>query len=204
MHVSGRAIRLGITALGATGLLAIGVAAGYVASAPAKYNACATKKDALTLLTSKGKCPSGSHKVTLGASGPKGDAGSAGPFPSTLPSGKTITGTFAGTSDAPSQAIMSAGFVYPLSAPLDAAHAPVINGSGANADPVHCSGSVTAPTATPGYFCLYAGVKNNVASVTPYVIAGVTAGTSTAGALLSAIPSGGTMTVTGAWALTAP
>ena len=50
---------------------------------PPTYKACATKANVLTLLKN-GKCPKGTHKVTLGAQGP---AGVAGPKGDTGPSG---------------------------------------------------------------------------------------------------------------------
>lgn len=90
-----------------------------------------------------------------GKRGPTGRNGEPGPLVSTLPSGKTLTGSFQASSIAPAETFASAeatiSFAFPLAAnPTVEA---ILPGGKATA---HCAGSAEAPAATAGYLCLYA------------------------------------------------
>ncbi len=70
-----RAHRVQALALFAAGAT-LGLTTGYIANAaPTGYTACANASDQLALLNSKGTCPSGDSKVTVGAQGPAGPSG---------------------------------------------------------------------------------------------------------------------------------
>ncbi|HEY2478942.1 MAG TPA: hypothetical protein VGI17_09430 [Solirubrobacterales bacterium] len=110
---------------------------------PAKLSAAAKK----TLTGPKGP------KGDTGTQGPKGDKGEAGargeagPLLETLPSGKTLKGTYdiRGTAPFMDQAVT---FQFPL-AVMTTAHFP------ASADPTNCPGTAAEPKALPGNFCVY-------------------------------------------------
>jgi hypothetical protein len=209
---------------GAALLLTTGIAVGQAASKTKSYTACATKKNVLTLSNSKGKCARGTHVVRLsargpagpagpkghtGATGPKGSTGVAGPpgpFPATLPHGKTITGAFdvASSNAAGGTADEVVSFPYPLASAVDSAHAPIVDASTGTRDPQHCAGSSAAPTAAPGYFCLYVAYTYHILTLTPLNLLN-NPGASTTGAILqSYTTAGGSAAITGSWALTAP
>jgi hypothetical protein len=65
-----------VIAIGVTGSFA--TAATYAATTHRGYTACASSKNRLATMTSKGKCPSGFHKVSVGAAGPRGKQGKTG------------------------------------------------------------------------------------------------------------------------------
>ena len=92
-----------------------------------------------------------------GAPGKEGAAGPPGPFPTTLPSGRTLTGTFvlSGTGETvPGQTQLS--FNYAL-ASLPTVH---IIGAG-TATPAGCTGNVEHPGAAPGNLCIFEGFIEN-------------------------------------------
>jgi len=94
----------------------------------------------------------------VGPKGDKGDTGSPGPFPATLPSGKTLTGLYRadsyvnnGGGDVSVFVSPGIGFTYPLAA------APTLNVVPIGGPPTTaCPGSAANPQATPGNLCLYA------------------------------------------------
>jgi hypothetical protein len=102
-----------------------------------------------------------------GAQGPKGEAGSngsqgpPGPLLDTLPSGRTLTGAFGGEQSLPTErggeSIQSAiSFSIPLAT---VPRVEVIN-PGEPPEP-QCPGRAEAPSAAPGYLCVYVkGVSN--------------------------------------------
>lgn len=54
----------------------LGLTTGYIANAASTgYGACANASDRLALLNSKGACPSGDSRVTVGSQGPAGPSG---------------------------------------------------------------------------------------------------------------------------------
>ena len=95
-----------------------------------------------------------------GVQGTQGVQGPAGPFPTTLPSGKTLTGVYR------SEVVMGVTkpdtetFAYPL------AFAPTAHfvGLGTMAPP-ECPGSTSDPQAAPGNLCLYAALGEMGANV---------------------------------------
>jgi hypothetical protein len=102
-----------------------------------------------------------------GAPGPQGSPGAAGSnasFPSTLPSGHTLVGTYAarGTSNgnltAPTgqTAVAAISFSIPLASPPQVGMLRQA-GMGEPGDPsaTRCPGSAAAPSAAPGELCIY-------------------------------------------------
>ncbi len=75
----------------------------------------------------------------------------------------------------------------------------------AGVPPAGCSGSVTAPAASPGHVCVFVGFQTNVASVglfSPYTGGG---GTGREGIAMNVITTAaGTAVAVGTWAATAP
>jgi hypothetical protein len=131
-----------------------------------------------------------------GAAGAAGAVGAPGPFPATVPSGKTLVGNFniGGTAAAAGAlANTSLSFLFPFSkAPTVAL---VLMGT---APPAQCPGTAATPQAQAGYLCIYEtdrlnspGVELN--AVTPQ---GATIFT-------NATAAGGFFSY-GSWAATAP
>ena len=142
---------------------------------------------------------------TAGPQGERGPAGPAGPFVDTLPSGKSLQGTYMmrGTAAAASHRDgADISFGIPLAA-APVAHVR-INGSAATAE---CPGSVSEPTAAPGHLCIYEGFSTNFNDPLPQdVVSADNDGTARrygAGVVGSSVASGG-YTSSGTWAVTAP
>ncbi len=98
-----------------------------------------------------------------GKEGKEGKAGAEGPLLNTLPSGKTLKGAFGGSSNIPSGAsgAIEASISYPF--PLAGSpRAEVIQEGGSPT--AHCPGSSTAPSASPGYLCVYVSEGSGVAA----------------------------------------
>jgi hypothetical protein len=96
-----------------------------------------------------------------GSQGSPGDGGPPGPFPSTLPAGQTITGTYAieGETDGKGVGGLAGDHIswpYRLAAP------PTVDiiDSG-DALPPGCSGALEAPGAAPGNLCIFEGIELN-------------------------------------------
>ncbi|MEA2438292.1 MAG: hypothetical protein QOF65_2848, partial [Thermoleophilaceae bacterium] len=139
-----------------------------------------------------------------GATGAKGDTGAQGlpgPFPATLPAGKTLTGLFGmlGDDDGTGQhegAATEISFPYPLAAD------PVVTIIQAGGAPTTaCPGTPDVPKATSGHLCIYvaiqAGNANTLSFYNPtsdskYGVVLYTNGTST-----GRIDEAGTWAVTG-------
>lgn len=87
----------------------------------------------------------------VGPQGSSGPTGPPGPFPTTLPSGKTLTGVYRTTSGGGVFVPDTQTFVFPLSSN------PTVHFIGIGATPpVQCAGSATNPQAAPGNLCVYA------------------------------------------------
>jgi len=122
----------------------------------------------------------------------------------TLPSKKTETGTWSFGGGVTGFLPVPISFPIPLGAPLDGTHVHVVK-EGETA-PEGCVGTYEAPTAEPGYLCVYVGTmgtselfKNGLENPeTP----GIDPGAGTTGALLVFKESGGVGF--GTWAVTAP
>jgi hypothetical protein len=149
-----------------------------------------------------GQLPAGSGGAQ-GARGPQGVSGRTGPpgnpaaYPSVLPSGRTEVGVFSARefASADGDAVSAAiSFPIPLSAAPNASFA---------GDP-GCSGSVSAPTASPGTLCVYPGQTVNADEfVTDDQ--GNNGGATREGAGLQAVANAGGDTIAqGSWAVTAP
>jgi hypothetical protein len=164
---------------------------------------------------SEGGCTEGGVKFTS-ASGPNyacnGKKGTTG-FTSTLPAGKTETGTWGGFIG-PSETLLSpVSFSIPLAEDLEASDVHFINEAGkevvngtTEVDSTVCLGSAEEPTATAGNLCVYARYQEvkitNQNILNPGTEFGN--GAAVAGALISManataneVPTFGTWAVTG-------
>lgn len=143
-----------------------GFAVAAIPDGSGVFHACyKKKKGTLRLVSSTSKCKKKSEKGVSwnqkgtaganGAAGAKGDSGPAGPFPDPLQSGKTLRGTYAIQSNV-NGAQYRQGVSFGFS--LSAAPTPHFIKVG---DPVPsgCSGSVSAPDASPGHLCIFEGVQ---------------------------------------------
>ncbi len=146
-----------------------------------------------------GQLPAG----PAGPPGPVGPQGVPGPFVDTLPSGKTLRGTYSFGSYSPtSGGYGSTGitFAFPLSAPPTPHY--VAMGSTA---PAACPGTTASPQALAGHFCVYEG---SIGSVSERGISNsetLTNKTDTFGAIIYALSGAGdAFNVAGSWAVTAP
>ena len=183
-------------------------------SALADQQVCVRASDGKIVVRKKCKAPKFTRLATLdelkGEKGDKGDRGDAGPYISTLPSGQTLSGVYAfgGPADAPSQMFFGGiAFVIPLEAP------PAVEVFEAGeAATEHCSGSATAPTAAPGYLCVYeynASTVRQAGSLQAYdfqfpLVVGRNAATASGATLWIRSNGAGSTYSEGAWAVTAP
>jgi hypothetical protein len=151
-------------------------------------------------------------KFTVGAQEAKACNGKPGltGFTETLPSEKTETGTFfaeAGVAAKEEVVHTAISFPIPLTKPAtsgQAAHAEYV----ATTPTANCPGSAEAPTAEPGYFCVYSfhEFEENVAAASFLNIENFTQSTfaSRFGDVLSLEShEAGTVRATGSWAVTA-
>jgi Collagen triple helix repeat (20 copies) len=106
-----------------------------------------------------------------GVQGIQGIQGIPGPFPSTLPAGKTLVGTYSisqgavgGTDQGSDWGASPISFDYPL-----AAAPTVVVVTGVNPDPTHCTGTTAAPAAASGFLCVYQGANGTLAAGSPDV-----------------------------------
>jgi hypothetical protein len=151
-----------------------------------------------------------------GAQGPKGDPGPGGPLLDTLPSGKTLFGTYAVLGKASVSSGIDDREAAPISFQFPLAAAParsvLVPSGAANPDPTNCPGSPTAPAATAGTLCVYEGVKVNTTGTK--LCAAAVSGTCGAGAAGTSDRFGssveafaaadGVYLTSGTWAVTAP
>src|SRR5436190_861375 len=89
-----------------------------------------------------------------GAAGAMGPTGATGPYPTTLPAGQTLTGTFAiefNAAAASGRGISAVSFPIPLS--VASSHVEFVPVGGPPT--ANCPGSSGNPTAAPGSFCAY-------------------------------------------------
>ena len=139
-----------------------------------------------------------------GAQGPKGDkgdpgtAGTAG-IPDTLPTGDSLTGVFVitgkreTTDDYSTTAVAS--FPIPVEGDLELHFlAPT------DAATTECPGTVSQPTAAPGNLCVYAGVLDNINTIS---FTGVDAGVTGFELLPIGMSLGSFYYARGSWAVTA-
>jgi hypothetical protein len=134
-----------------------------------------------------------------GEAGAKGEPGNSS-YPTTLPSGQTEVGAFAvrfaSTEDGAPSGESAISFPLPLAA------APSI------ATSAECTGTVSAPTAPPGEFCLYVG-QGPTPGVLGYFEVSPTGVQHTlsrfGGAVnVASVTNGGDVLLNGTWAVSAP
>jgi hypothetical protein len=139
-----------------------------------------------------------------GAQGTQGIQGPPGPFPGVLPGGITIKGNFALTGVATA---INQRFESPISLVFTFASAPTARyrEAGAAAQP-GCPGTVSNPTADPGFLCVYELQKSNVDTGCIYSGSGGTCNSSNVqGAVVYATAlAGGAVYAEGTWAATSP
>jgi hypothetical protein len=103
-----------------------------------------------TITALKGNRGPAGPQGSAGPAGPAGAAGPAGPLLTTLPSGQSLVGDFAGHSGGASIAYASISFQFPLAA------APTTTFIAAGTTPpAQCPGTVAEPKASPGNLCIY-------------------------------------------------
>jgi hypothetical protein len=144
-----------------------------------------------------------------GVQGPQGVQGIAGPVATTAPSGLTQRGFFYMSAET-NYLGPGTSITFPLELSASPAVVEVPNGV-PNPDPTHCPGSPQAPSAAPGYLCLYDQSEVNVLQVFAgeylQVIdaEGRLGDASPFGARLATAPqSAGDSEIAGSWAVTAP
>jgi hypothetical protein len=167
---------------------------------------------------SAAECPVGGVKYTS-ASGPNavcnGKTGATGPQ-GPLQSEKTETGAWSfGTKGG--LPVVPVSFTLPLAGPLDGNHVVYVGVSEAK-KPAECPGSVAAPSAEPGYLCVYQGIVQGVKEVKPgkaeteifapnssppVLGLGGKLGAGTSGAVIFFLPEGEEPFGWGSWAVTA-
>jgi hypothetical protein len=174
----------------------------------------------LKKLTGKpGKNGTAGANGATGATGPQGKEGSAGkeglqgkegkegipgPFPSTLPSGETETGTFALAGGTPTAGgwLLFGGISFPL--PLTFTPTVQIIESGAPV-PTGCSGSAASPGAASGHLCIFQGYTENASGLSEFEpVAGEHTGFKLGVSLFASSTGSGNADLSGTWAVTAP
>jgi hypothetical protein len=154
----------------AVALLALFLALGGTAVAAHHYLLSSTKQISPNLLKKlKGKTgsrgltgatgPQGSQgpQGTQGPQGVKGENGAPGGFIDTLPSGKTMRGTYAMETSSGGQYRTAVSFLLSLpSAPTEGHIHFVKEGEGV---PAGCSGTLASPGAAPGNLCVFEGFQ---------------------------------------------
>lgn len=141
---------------------------------------------------------------TAGAKGETGTKGEAGPFVTTVPSGKTLTGSFAVSEEATGASQIAradTSFVFPLSSD-PTSHVITVGGT----PTTECPGSVESPQAQAGDLCVYAAQEINLSA--GIEVSNPTSGASGASkfgwyARISSSGTGPTRAL-GTWAVTAP
>jgi hypothetical protein len=145
-----------------------------------------------------------------GPSGPVGPAGPAGPTTTLAPSGITQTGVIAVGGQEPGEGEFASGSI---SFPLRLASAPVVDELSYGGTDAHCQGSKAAPTAAPGYLCIYLISSFNAGAFQgsgpgyfyPQEPANSNFGAGPFGVVLTARSAGaGRLSVWASWAVTAP
>ncbi len=190
---------------------------GGVANSDLRANAVTSGKVKNSSLLAKdfksGQLPSGAKGAkgakgatgAAGAAGPVGPQGPPGPFVDTLPSGKSLKGSYMmrGTAAAASS---RAGADISFGTPLAAAPTAHFLGAGAAAT-ADCPGTPAAPTAAPGHLCIYEGFTNNMdlQSFQDPVTAATGSTTRPYGVgIVGVAVAAGNFISSGAWAVTAP
>jgi hypothetical protein len=139
--------------------------------------------------------------------GNRGPVGKPGPFPPTLPSGKTVRGIFAAAGEASGADTSDIADNISFGWTLTARPTPHFIQAGA-AVPAGCSGTPDDPGADPGNLCVFEVVHTNVDDAHTYVWNPVFNSTGMAepfgAAVLSSSAGAGYYDFGGSWAVTAP
>jgi hypothetical protein len=131
-----------------------------------------------------------------GEDGKRGEQGEAGPFPATLPSGKTVVGAFdvGGTAAATGNiAVGAVSYLYRVPTTQIPVYVRL------STTDLSCTGTFAAPTAPPGHTCFYERTTSNVGSergINFNGLAGV--------GLFVKAAAPGFVEITGTWAATGP
>jgi hypothetical protein len=141
-----------------------------------------------------------------GVDGTPGAPGAPGTIPALAPSGMTQTGAFAiGGYQVTGQDSRTS-----ISFPFALASAPTVDEVLTGSTDAHCTGTSAAPTAAPGYLCLYIANDFDVTPITglsvyPQNLGNSAEGASPFGAMLTAqATTTGDMSIEGSWAVAAP
>lgn len=206
-------------ALGGTSYAAISLPRNSVGTAQLKRNAVnSTKVRNFSLLRAdfkRGQLPAGPRGPqgpqgppgppgatgatgAPGAKGDKGDQGEPGPFPGTLPSGKTIRGTYVvldTATAAGNQGQTAISFGFRLTS------APTRHYINLGAPPpAECPGSGSNPEAQPGHLCLYETFNSNTSSPGVQAVSDPRSGAEA----FVASAAAGNYFMFGSWAVTSP
>jgi hypothetical protein len=133
-----------------------------------------------------------------GTQGAKGDQGEPGPFPATLPSGKTLRGAYAVSGNAAVGEVVrdAPSFIFPLSA-SPSSHF-IVSGT---PPPPECPGTAASPQAQAGHLCVYEHVRQGA----PSIVIDDPGGNVTTGFIVqTTVAAGGVFQSRGTWAVTAP
>jgi len=207
----------------------ITVAAKGTSSRPTRVIACTTRAGVLELEL-HGHCTKGLVRISLpltaitgvtGPAGPQGSAGATGltgsagpqgipgPTTTTAPAGSTQRGLYNVDGYEVSGQFLGGSISFPLELTSEPKWVEVPFG-GPNPDATHCPGTVEAPSAAPGYLCLYDEFVSNVTTPTGtnlqvQNVNGFGGTVSPFGARLVARANAtGEVIVEGSWAVTAP
>ncbi len=175
--------RRGVSLLTAAAVLLLAVLAAAPQAGAATYYACAKKNGSARIYTKKPKCRRGESKLswnspgpagkngkngsngasgkngTNGPNGAKGENGAPGGFFGVLPSGKTMSGTYAAQGATGQQYRVSVSFLLSLPTAPNASQIHYIKVG--EAIPSGCTGgTVAAPAAAPGNLCIFEGVAS--------------------------------------------
>ncbi len=119
-----------------------------------------------------------------GTQGREGPQGKEGPFPSTLPHGDTVTGTWGVTNGNGSGSSGSDWGTSAISFPYRLASAPTAKFVQKGKTETGCTGTASNPTAESGYLCVYEGISTEVNLTAPELcgpVGGCKEGASTVG-----------------------
>jgi hypothetical protein len=185
----------------AWGCVAAAILAGLIAAPANAAGLCKRRNGVIVVRERCRRDESAVNLADFGAVGPKGDKGETGadgppgPFVDTVPSGKTLRGSWAivsNTAESSGTLATQIAFGLPLAA------APV----GHVAPAAECTGTFELPTAAPGHLCVYQRAFQRAGTASVALVRSF-------GALItvSVTTGGGPATsvfADGSWAVTAP
>jgi hypothetical protein len=146
-------------------------------------------------------CPAGETAIKWNEKGPAGRQGPPGPFPATLPSGKTLTGDY--RTVFPSGSAVSIPDTQSFAFPLTSRPAVHFIGVGAT-PPAQCPGTATEPKAAPGNLCVYAALGDISATAVAIADRETNVAPEASPRGFSVFEANNDSFSTGSWAVTAP